>query len=69
MKFVRLQTSMVVLLLVICLSGVSMAASEINWQVISGGGTNGVSANYQLQGTTGQVAAGVGVSAYCGAEQ
>jgi len=37
------------------------AGEEINWQVISGGGSiNGISANYILSGTLGQTATGTG---------
>ena len=39
---------------------------EINWQVISSGGTEGTSSNYILQGTTGQTAVGLGTSASYG---
>lgn len=35
---------------------------EINWQVISGGGASGTSANYGLGGTVGQIAASSGTS-------
>jgi len=38
------------------------AASEINWQVISGGGTDATSTNFGLQGTIGQVATSSGAS-------
>ena len=35
---------------------------EINWQVISSGGTEGTSTNYTLKGTLGQTAVGTGSS-------
>jgi hypothetical protein len=35
---------------------------EINWQVISSGGTKGASTNFQLSGTVGQTVVGVGSS-------
>ena len=38
------------------------AGEEINWQVISNGGTEGTSANYGLKGTIGQTAVGIGGS-------
>ena len=38
------------------------AGEEINWQVISSGGTSGTSANYQLGGTVAQMAVGSGSS-------
>jgi hypothetical protein len=39
------------------------AGEEINWQVISGGGSmNGTSTNYQLSGTVAQTAVGAGTS-------
>ena len=38
------------------------AGEEINWQVISSGGTSGTSTNYQLSGTAGQTAVGSGNS-------
>jgi hypothetical protein len=40
----------------------SRSGEEINWQVISSGGTKGTSANYILNGTAGQTAAGPGSS-------
>ena len=39
-----------------------MAGETVTWQVISGGGANGSSTSYQLQGTVGQTAVGSGVS-------
>ena len=39
---------------------------EINWQVISSGGTEGTSTNYTLKGTVGQTAVGYGSSANYG---
>jgi hypothetical protein len=38
------------------------AGEEINWQVISSGGTDGSSTNFQLLGTVGQTATGYGSS-------
>jgi len=38
------------------------AGEEINWQVISSGGTEGTSTNYILNGTVGQTATDVGTS-------
>ena len=38
------------------------AGEEINWEVISSGGTDGNSASYYLQGTVGQTAVGKGSS-------
>ncbi len=40
-----------------------MSGEEINWQVISGGGTNASSANFLLMGTLAQTAAGEAASA------
>ena len=40
----------------------SRTGEQINWQVISGGATNGSSTNYSLMGTVGQTAVGVGSS-------
>ncbi len=41
---------------------VKLAGEEINWQVISGGGSmNGISDNYRLSGTLGQTAVGDGI--------
>jgi hypothetical protein len=40
----------------------SRSGEEINWQVISSGGTRGTSINYMLTGTAGQMAAGPGSS-------
>ncbi len=42
------------------------AGEEINWQVISSGGTKGSSASFDLQGTVGQTSVGVGSSASFG---
>jgi len=42
------------------------AGEEINWQVISGGGSSGSSPNYQLNGTVAQTAVGAGSSTYYG---
>lgn len=38
------------------------AGEEINWQVISNGGTEGTSTNYGLKGTVSQTAIGAGTS-------
>ncbi len=38
------------------------SGEEINWQVISSGGTEGTSANFALKGTVGQTAVGFGSS-------
>jgi len=40
----------------------SKAGKQINWQVISNGGTSAVSSGYSLQGTISQTAVGVGSS-------
>jgi hypothetical protein len=40
----------------------SKSGEEINWQVISSGGTDGTSTNFQLSGTTAQTAVGYGSS-------
>ena len=42
---------------------------EINWQVISSGGTEGTSASYDMRGTLGQPAVGFGSSASYGLSQ
>ena len=39
------------------------AGEEINWQVVSSGGTKGSSASFNLQGTVGQTSVGEGSSA------
>jgi hypothetical protein len=44
-------------------AGNPKTGEEINWQVISNGGTNGSSANLILKGTTGQTAVKRGTSA------
>ena len=54
-------------LLILLISSVGLMAGEksgeqINWQVISSGGTDGASANYRMSGTVGQTAAGSGGS-------
>jgi len=38
------------------------AGEKINWQVVSSGGTTGISTNFKLSGTTGQTAVGTGIS-------
>ena len=40
----------------------SRSGEEINWQVISSGGTEGSSVNFRLSGTAGQTAVGTGSS-------
>jgi len=40
----------------------SKSGEEINWQVISSGGTDGASTNFQLSGTVAQTAVGAGSS-------
>jgi hypothetical protein len=42
------------------------SGEEINWQVISSGGSTGSSTNYNLSGTVGQTAVGTGSSATYG---
>ena len=42
---------------------------EINWQVISSGGTEGASTNFALKGTVGQTAVGYGSSTNYGLNQ
>ena len=42
------------------------AGEEINWQVISSGGTSGTSVSYQMRGTVSQTAVGSGSSASYG---
>ena len=44
----------------------ALAGEEINWQVISSGGTEGSSASFKLMGTVGQTAVGSGSSASFG---
>jgi hypothetical protein len=39
-----------------------LAGEQINWQVISSGGTDGNSTNFKLQGTVSQTAVGTGSS-------
>ncbi len=44
------------------LTSPARAGEQINWQVISGGGTDGFSTSYNLLGTVGQTATGEGTS-------
>ncbi len=44
------------------LSSAKLAGEQINWQVISSGGTDGSSTSYKLLGTIGQTAIGTGSS-------
>ncbi|MEA1981888.1 MAG: hypothetical protein U9N54_13100 [candidate division Zixibacteria bacterium] len=44
------------------LTSAKLIGEQINWQVISGGATDGSSANYKLLGTVGQTAVGSGTS-------
>jgi len=60
--------SMAVLLCAVLLSS-AYAGSEIDWQVISSGGTDGSSTSYQLAGTVGQTAVGTGSSTNYGLSQ
>ena len=52
----------VILLLFISVYADNKTGEEINWQVISSGGSEGTSTNYNLNGTAGQTAIGVGSS-------
>ncbi len=47
----------------------SATGEEINWQVISSGGTDGSSTNFALKGTVGQTAVGYGSSINYGLNQ
>ncbi len=40
----------------------AMAGEQIKWQVLSSGGSRGISTNYVVSGTVGQTAAGTGTS-------
>ncbi len=55
---------LLVMLLLFTGSGLAddKAGEEINWQVISSGGTEGASTNFSLKGTLGQTAVGYGSS-------
>jgi hypothetical protein len=44
----------------------ALTGEEINWQVVSSGGTEGSSASFKLMGTVGQTAVGAGSSASYG---
>jgi len=55
------QKSLVIVALLFMLSSAS-GADTINWQVISGGGTEGTTTNYGLNGTVGQTAVGPGTT-------
>jgi len=54
------------LLFIIAILAENKAGEEINWQVISSGGTSGTSTSYQLNGTVAQTATGSGSSASYG---
>ncbi len=54
--------SLVIFLLSVSGLADSKSGEEINWQVISSGGTDGASTNFQLDGTVAQTAVGVGSS-------
>lgn len=61
----------VLILAIFCLISLSAvnAAGDIDWQVISSGGTDGSSTNFQLTGTAGQTAVGAGSSTNFGLSQ
>ena len=68
MKILKLFISPLIILLMLFATGLtdSKAGEEINWQVISSGGSLGSSTNFILNGTVGQTAVGVGSSASYG---
>ena len=53
---------MSILAIALLLPVVTLADSDIDWQVISSGGTEGSSTSFQLMGTVGQTAVGQGSS-------
>ena len=55
-------TSLAILALALIAWANDKAGEEINWQVISSGGTSGTSTNYQLNGTVAQTSVGSGSS-------
>jgi hypothetical protein len=61
---------LVIFLIIFALALIAWAddksGEEINWQVLSGGGGDGTSTNYQLNGTVAQTAVGAGTSANYG---
>jgi hypothetical protein len=65
MKYINISQYMILILLLVftitVLAG-DKTGEEINWQVISSGGTVGSSATYTLNGTAGQTAIGYGTS-------
>jgi hypothetical protein len=58
----QIALSLVIFLLFVKGFAVSKSGEEINWQVISSGGTSGTSANFGLDGTIAQTAVGSGNS-------
>ena len=60
MKTIILLFMITAVLFVVAAADEKRAGEEINWQVISGGGTDGSSASYNLVGTVGQTAVGHG---------
>jgi hypothetical protein len=64
MKILKSIITPFVLLLMLFATGLtdSKTGEEINWQVISSGGSTGSSTNYNLSGTVGQTAVGIGSS-------
>jgi hypothetical protein len=55
-------TILVMMSLVVTVGGAPVAGEEINWQVISSGGTDAASTNFILKGTAGQTAVAAGSS-------
>ncbi len=68
MKIFKLIITPSILLLMLFATGLTdtKAGEEINWQVISSGGSTGSSTNFNLSGTVGQTAVGIGSSASYG---
>ena len=64
MNILKTVLTPLIILLMLFATGLtdSKSGEEINWQVISSGGNKGTSANFQLNGTMGQTAVGLGSS-------
>jgi hypothetical protein len=65
MKYKLILLTFILLFTITVIAG-DKAGEEINWQVISSGGTVGTSTTYTLNGTVGQTAVGTGSSATYG---
>jgi hypothetical protein len=63
MKMIRTKLTTTILFVSLMAIAVTAIAYDLDWEVVSSGGTEGASTSYQLKGTAGQTADGGGTSA------